>query len=289
MPNINKFNSIVSQMKKAAKEIDVQREALAGEFQKLQQTNEENLKKRNESQKKFTKASEKFDELENKISADSKIVTVAEARKAMNQAETGLPFIKARANYMQAMENEQQDQNMLKLVDAFILPVIDDLLDADKNGAGIPVKEIEKGVEKILNALHSNGLITTVDKLNYLYKEDEKGQTAFIKDLKTSLDLKDGVQTIASPNLKSSRDKFLHFVSKMCTSLGQPQLVKHCRRHMSNESQAQLKASEVSFKSLVLKTLTSLNNSKPEQSKSVKKLKEQVNKRFTNRSNRLSR
>ncbi len=289
MPNINKFNSIVSQMKKAAKEIDVQREALAGEFQKLQQTNEENLKKRNESQKKFTKASEKFDELENKISADSKIVTVAEARKAMNQAETGLPFIKARANYMQAMENEQQDQNMLKLVDTFILPVIDDLLDADKNGAGIPVKEIEKGVEKILNALHSNGLITTVDKLNYLYKEDEKGQTAFIKDLKTSLDLKDGVQTIASPNLKSSRDKFLHFVSKMCTSLGQPQLVKHCRRHMSNESQAQLKASEVSFKSLVLKTLTSLNNSKPEQSKSVKKLKEQVNKRFTNRSNRLSR
>jgi hypothetical protein len=58
---------------------------------------------------------------------------------------------------------------------------------------------------------------------------------------------------------------------------------------MSNESQAQLKGSEVSFKSLVLKTLTSLNNSKPEQSKSVKKLKEQVNKRFTNRSNRLSR
>lgn len=92
MPNINKFNSIVSQMKKATKEIDVQRKALAGEFQKLQQTNEENLKKRNESQKKFTKASEKFDELENKISADSKIVTVAEARKAMNQAETGLPF-----------------------------------------------------------------------------------------------------------------------------------------------------------------------------------------------------
>jgi len=225
MPNINKFNNIVSQMKKVAKEIDVQREALAGEFQKLQQTNEENLKKRNESQKKFTKASEKFDELENKISADSKIVTVAEARKAMNQTETSLPFIKDRANYMQAMENEQQDQNMLKLVDTFILLVIDDLLDADKNGAGIPVKEIEKGVEKILNALHSNGLITTVDKLNYLYKEDEKGQTAFIKDLKTSLDLKDGVQTIASPNLKSSRDKFLHFVSKMCTSLGQPQLV----------------------------------------------------------------
>jgi len=288
MPNINKFNSIVSQMKKAAKEIDVQRETLAGEFQKLQQTNEENLKKINESQKKFTKASEKFDELENKISADSKIVTVAEARKAMNQAETGLPFMKARANYMQAVENEQQDQNMLKLVDTFILPVIDDLLDAHKNGAGIPVKEIEKGVEKILNALHSNGFITTVDKLNYLYKEDEKGQTAFIKDLKTSLDLKDGVQTIASPNLKSSRDKFLHFVSKMCTSLGQPQLVKHCRRHMSNESQAQLKASEVSFKSLVLKTLTSLNNSKPEKSKSVKKLKEQVNKRFTNRSNGLS-
>ena len=201
MPNINKFNNIVSQMKKAAKEIDVQRETLAGEFQKLQQTNEENLKKINESQKKFTKASEKFDELENKISADSKIVTVAEARKAMNQAETGLPFMKARANYMQAVENEQQDQNMLKLVDTFILPVIDDLLDAHKNGAGIPVKEIEKGVEKILNALHSNGFITTVDKLNYLYKEDEKGQTAFIKDLKTSLNLKDEVQTIASPNL----------------------------------------------------------------------------------------
>jgi hypothetical protein len=289
MPNINKFNNIVSQMKKAAKEIDVQRETLAGEFQKLQQTNEENLKKINESQKKFTKASEKFDELENKISADSKIVTVAEARKAMNQAETGLPFMKARANYMQAVENEQQDQNMLKLVDTFILPVIDDLLDAHKNGAGIPVKEIEKGVEKILNALHSNGFITTVDKLNYLYKEDEKGQTAFIKDLKTSLNLKDEVQTIASPNLKSSRDKFLHFVSKMCTSLGQPQLVKHCRKHMSKEFQAQLKESEVSFKSLVLKTLTNLNNSKPEQSKLVKKLKEHVNKRFTNRSSELSR
>ena len=181
MPNINKFNSIVSQMKKAAKEVDVQRETLAEEFQELQQTNEENLKKINESQKKFTKASEKFDELENKISADSKIITVAEARKAMNQAETGLPFMKAQANYMQAVENERQDQNLLKLVDTFILPVIDDLLDSHKNGAGIPVKEIEKGIEKILNALHSNGLITTVDKLNYLYKEDEKGQTAFIK------------------------------------------------------------------------------------------------------------
>jgi hypothetical protein len=45
MPNKNKFNSIISQMKKAAKEMDVQRETLAGEYQKLQQTNEENLKK----------------------------------------------------------------------------------------------------------------------------------------------------------------------------------------------------------------------------------------------------
>ncbi|MBA2628432.1 MAG: hypothetical protein H0U78_00125 [Rickettsiaceae bacterium] len=212
-------------MKTAAKEIYAQRETLAGEFQQLQQTNEENLKRINESQKKFTKASEKFDELENKISDDNKIVTVVEARKAINQAETALPFIKARANYMQSVENEQQDQkNMLKLVDTFILPVIDDLLNAYKNDAGIPVKEIEKGVEKILNSLHSNGIITTVDKLNYLYKEDEKGQTAFIKDLKKSLNLKDEVQTIASPNLKSSRDKFLHFVSKMCTSLGQHNL-----------------------------------------------------------------
>jgi len=122
-----------------------------------------------------------------------------------------------------------------------------------------------------------------------LYKEDEKGQTAFIKDLKTSLNLKDGVQTIASPNLISSRDKFLHFVSKMCTSVGQPQLVKYCRAHMSKESQAEFRESEVNFKSLVLKTLTSLNESKPEQSKSVNKLKEHVNKRFTNRSNGHSR
>lgn len=176
---------------------------------------------------------------------------------------------------------------MLSLVDSDIMPVIDELIDKHKDGSDISIKEIEKGVSKILFSLSKKGLIPTGEKLNYLHLENEHGQTAFMQDLQTSLNLKDGEQTLKAPNIKSAKDKLLNFVSKMCTSIGQPQLVKHCRKHMSKEAQAQFKSSEGKLASLVSSALTNIK--KPKKPKHVNKLKEQVSNRATNRSNGSSR
>jgi len=287
VPKTEPFNKISESIKTLAKNVSQQRNALANKFQENQQANEDNLKEIAERQKNFEKALEKFDEISSKVGADSEILTVAEARKVMNKAEDGLPFIKARSNYKQAVTNEKQDKDMLAFVDSSILPVIDELLDANKDRAGIPIKEIEKGVKKILNALYKKGLINIEDELVYLHKDLENGKTAFMQDLQTSLNIQDKSQTIKSINLQSSKDKFLHFVSKMCTSLGNPQLVKHCRKHMSKEAQLQFKSSELDLKSLVLKTLGNLN--KPKQSKSIEKLQKQTEHRLSSRSNGPSR
>ena len=181
MPKTEPFNKISESIKTLAKNVSQQRNALANKFQENQQANEDNLKEIAERQKNFEKALEKFDEISSKVGADSEILTVAEARKVMNKAEDGLPFIKARSNYKQAVTNEKQDKDMLAFVDSSILPVIDELLDANKDRAGIPIKEIEKGVKKILNALYKKGLINIEDELVYLHKDLENGKTAFMK------------------------------------------------------------------------------------------------------------
>lgn len=107
MPKTEPFNKISESIKTLAKNVSQQRNALANKFQEDQQANEDNLKEIAERQKNFEKALEKFDEISSKVVADSEILTVAEARKVMNKAEDGLPFIKARSNYKQAVKHEK--------------------------------------------------------------------------------------------------------------------------------------------------------------------------------------
>ncbi|MBN8511627.1 MAG: hypothetical protein J0L79_01160 [Rickettsiales bacterium] len=266
--------------KKIGKEIDAQREPLSKQFQAQQQLNNDGLDLMKEHQKKFDKVAQKFDKLLNEVDKDSEVLSVAEARRQMHQAQDGDPYIKARANYKQAVENERAGKNMARFVDSCIMPVIDDLLDAHKDGSGVSVKEINVGIGKILDAMCKNGIISVSDKLNYQYKEDENGKTAFAKDVEASLNLQDESQKLKSPDLKPLKDKLLHFVSKICASIGQPQLIKHCRKHMSQEAQSQFKMSEKAFSTLLAKVIKNLDQG---QSTPIKRLDKAVNQKFTDR------
>lgn len=274
------LDDLSEEARKIGKEIDAQREPLSKEFQAQQQLNSDDLELMKKRQKKFDKAAGRFDKLLNEVDKDSEVLSVAEARRQMHQAQDGAPYIKARANYKQAVENERAEKNMARFVDSCIMPVIDGLLDTHKDGSGISMKEVSVGVEKILQEMCKNGIISVSDKLNYQHKEDENGKTAFVKDIEASLNLRDESQKLKSPDLKSLKDKLLHFVSKICTSIGQPQLVKHCRRHMSQEAQSQLKTSEKAFSTLLANVIKNLDQG---QSTPIKRLDKAVNKKFDDR------
>jgi len=168
----------------------------------------------------------------------------------------------------QGFAGAAQDLNAKMYAEARLIPKIDGLIDAHKDGSGIPRNEIESTFKDIMNQMVKDEIMTQEEINKYTapskvavpkkglfraLKQTEfvDGPSQFAKDIEQSMDFKDG--KLESPNLESFKDKLMNTLSKVCNSLGLKSLAKSCRQSISKPNLEKTYAAEKGMSNLLSK------------------------------------
>ncbi len=190
------------------------------------------------------------------------------AAKLAEKLKPADPTLDPVAPEEQRFAGAAKDLNAQMYAEANIIPKIDGLIDAHKDGSGIPRNEIESTFKDIMNQMVQENVMTQEEMTAYtapskepvpksgLLSRLQKTQyvdapSRFENDIDQSMNFPDG--KLESPNLESFKDKLMNTLSKVCNSLGLKDLAKSCRQSISKPNLEKTYAAEKGMSNLVSK------------------------------------